>query len=66
MAHLQGYLMTHKRTPEVAAEKVEEWVNKHLQNKGSHSTTTTTTTTSSSTELLDVNRIESLDADEIK
>ncbi|CAO3645551.1 unnamed protein product [Cunninghamella blakesleeana] len=64
MAHLQGYLMAYKRTPEVAVENVEEWVKKHFQNKGSHSTTTTSP--SSPTELLDVNRIESLDVDEKK
>ncbi|KAI9304515.1 P-loop containing nucleoside triphosphate hydrolase protein [Cunninghamella echinulata] len=58
MAHLQGYLMTHKRTPEEAVQKVDEWVNKHMQNNGASSTTTTETFT----EFTDFNGIESLDA----
>lgn len=40
MAHLQGFLMGHKRSPAAAIEQVSDWVVNHKRQDGADSSTT--------------------------
>jgi chaperone BCS1 len=46
MAHLQGFLMVHKKHPDQALDLIDDWIRQQSDQNGATATTTATTTSS--------------------